>query len=97
VSGEKGANLAPKSVHGGRLVNRARGEGSTGASLSEEKLSFHLFIRQLRLRSSDDPSVNRFLKEGGDAVDEFDAQASSFQADFYLAKHSASGNLFQVP
>lgn len=87
MSGEKGANLAPKvrMWGGGGSANwGVRRRQLEGVSVGG-KLSFPLFIRQLRLQSSDDRLVNDVLEEGGDAVDEFDAQAQLFPSRFYLA------------
>jgi hypothetical protein len=60
------------SNRGAESAVRRRQHGSVSV---RGKLSFPLFTRQLRLRSSDDRSVNGFF-EGGDAVDEFDAQVT---------------------
>ena len=54
MSGEKGANLAPKEVCMGEPGEiGACGEGGKGASQSEGKV---------RLQSSDDPSVTEFRR-----------------------------------
>ena len=85
MSGEKGANLAPKEVCMGEAGEMgACGEGSMGASLSEESYRFSFFLsRQLRLRSSDDRSVNGFL-EGGDAVERVRRASQLFPSRLYL-------------
>ena len=45
MSGEKGANLAPKEVCMGGLAKSGRAEKATWGSLSQESLSFPLFIK----------------------------------------------------
>jgi len=60
MSGEKGANLAPKEACMGARAKSRRAEKAAWGSLSEEGYHFLSLPRQMRLRSSDDPLVNGF-------------------------------------